>query len=150
MLAVCGVVVAADQALKAALVSSMELGERIDLALGFELSRVTNSGIAFGLLDGGGDGLVLAITTVALTLVLVWFAVDAPRAGLWLGVGLLVGGALGNLADRIRDGTVIDFVDPPLWPAFNFADVAITFGVVVIIFVTLREPTGPDPAGAAR
>ncbi len=118
--------------------------------MGFELARVTNSGIAFGLLDGGGDGLVLAITTVALTLVLVWFASDAARAGLWLGVGLLVGGALGNLADRIRDGTVTDFIDPPLWPAFNLADVAITFGVVVIIFVTLREPTAPDPADAAR
>ena len=46
--------------------------------------------------------------------------------GLWLGVGLLVGGALGNLADRIRDGAVTDFLDPPLWPAFNLADVAIT------------------------
>lgn len=149
MLAVCGVVVAADQALKAAIVSSMALGERIDLAFGFELARVTNSGIAFGLLDEGGDGLVLVITAVALTLVLGWFASDAPRPGLWLGIGLLAGGALGNLADRIRDGTVTDFIDPPLWPAFNFADVAITFGVVVIVFVTLKEPKAPDPADAA-
>ena len=150
MLAVCGFVVVADQALKAAIVSSMELGERIDLAFGFELARVTNSGIAFGLLDGAGDGLVLVITAVALTLVLIWFASDASRAGLWLGVGLLIGGALGNLVDRIRDGTVTDFIDPPLWPAFNLADVAITFGVVVIILVTLKMPTAPDPAGAPR
>lgn len=149
MLAVSGVVVVADQALKAAIVSSMALGERTDLALGFELARVNNSGIAFGLLDDGGDGLVLVITAVALTLVLGWFASDAVRPGLWLGVGLLVGGALGNLADRIGDGTVTDFIDPPLWPAFNLADVAITVGVVVLILATLKEPKAPEPAGAA-
>ncbi len=149
MLAVCAVVVGADQALKAAIVSSMALGERIDLAFGFELARVNNSGIAFGLLDDGGDGLVLVITGAALALVLGWFASDAARPGLWLGVGLLVGGALGNLADRIREGTVTDFIDPPLWPAFNLADVAITLGVIAVLFVTLKSPGVPEPADQA-
>ncbi len=149
MLAVCGIVVAFDQALKAAIVSSMALGERTDLALGFDLARVNNSGIAFGLFNEGGDGLVLVITAVALTLVLGWFATDAARSGLWLGVGLLVGGALGNLADRIRDGAVTDFLDPPLWPAFNLADVAITLGVVVIVFVTLKEAQPHSPSDRA-
>ena len=58
---------------------------------------------------------------------------------LWLGVGLLAGGAIGNLVDRIRDGAVTDFIDPPLWPAFNLADVAITAGVVVIALTALRD-----------
>jgi signal peptidase II len=131
MLAVCGVVVALDQASKAAVIDSMVPGERVDLALGFELARVSNSGIAFGFLDEGG-ALVLVVTFAALALILGWFAFDTTRPGLWLGVGLLTGGALGNLVDRIREGAVTDFIDPPLWPAFNLADISITVGVVVI------------------
>lgn len=137
MLAVTAAVVAVDQAAKAAVVASLAPGERTDLGLGFELARVANSGIAFGLLSDGRDGLVLAFTSGALALVLGWFALDTNRPGLWLGVGLLTGGALGNLADRIRDGAVTDFVDPPAWPAFNLADVAITAGVVVIALAAL-------------
>jgi signal peptidase II len=133
MLAVAGVVVAADQASKAAIVSGLALGERVDLFAGFDLERVTNSGVAFGLLSDASDGLVLGITLTALAIVVGWFAADAARPRLWLGVGLLVGGALGNLADRIREDAVTDFLDPPLWPAFNLADIAITLGVVVLV-----------------
>jgi signal peptidase II len=140
MLIVCGLVVILDQATKGAIVATMAPGERTDLALGVDLARVANSGIAFGLLDEGSDGLVLAITIASLALVIGWFAVDTVRPGFWLGVGLLVGGALGNLADRIRADAVTDFLDPPLWPAFNLADVAITAGVVVIALVALAPP----------
>jgi signal peptidase II len=136
MLSVCGVVVALDQASKAAVIDSMVPGERVDLALGFELARVSNSGIAFGFLDEGG-ALVLVVTFAALALILGWFAFDTTRPGLWLGVGLLTGGALGNLVDRIREGAVTDFIDPPLWPAFNLADISITVGVVVIALAAL-------------
>jgi signal peptidase II len=136
MLAVCGVAVALDQASKAAVIDSMVPGERVDLALGFELARVSNSGIAFGFLDEGG-ALVLVVTFAALALILGWFAFDTTRPGLWLGVGLLTGGALGNLVDRIREGAVTDFIDPPLWPAFNLADISITVGVVVIALAAL-------------
>ena len=146
MLAVCGLVVIADQAVKAAIVASMTPGEHTDLALGFQLTRVTNSGIAFGLFDEGRDGLVLAFTSVALALILGWFAFDSQRPWLWLGVGLVSGGALGNLADRLRDGAVTDFLDPPVWPAFNIADVAITVGVIVIALAALA----PAPARTAR
>lgn len=135
MLALAGVVVAVDQLAKAAVVESLARGERMDLVLGFELVRVSNSGIAFGLLNDSGDGIVLGITAVALALVLGWFALDTRGRGLWVGVGLLVGGALGNLIDRLRLDAVTDFFDPPLWPAFNLADVAITFGVVAIAIV---------------
>ena len=141
MLAVCGVVVALDQASKAAVIDSMVPGERVDLALGFELARVSNSGIAFGFLDEGG-ALVLFVTLAALALIIGWFAFDTARPGLWLGVGLLAGGALGNLADRVREGAVTDFIDPPLWPAFNLADISITLGVAVIALAALSG----DPA----
>jgi signal peptidase II len=145
MLAVCALVVIADQVAKAAIVASMVPGERTELVLGFDLARVTNSGIAFGLLDEARDGLVLVFTCVALALVLTWFAFDSSRPWLWLGVGLLTGGALGNLADRIRDGAVTDFIDPPLWPAFNLADVAITLGVAVIALAALAPAAARPP-----
>jgi signal peptidase II len=140
MLAVAGIVVAIDQASKAAIVAGLAPGERVDLALGFDLERVANSGVAFGLLENARDGLVLAVTLGALGLVLAWFATNPGKPGLWLGVGMLAGGALGNLADRIRDGAVTDFIDPPLWPAFNLADIAITGGVVILVLVAFGEP----------
>jgi signal peptidase II len=140
MLAVAGIVVAIDQASKAAIVSGLAPGERVDLALGFDLARVANNGVAFGLLENARDGIVLAVTLAALGLVLAWFATNPGRPGLWLGMGMLTGGALGNLADRIRDGAVTDFIDPPLWPAFNLADVAITGGVVILVLVAFGEP----------
>ncbi len=137
MVVVAALVVAIDQIAKAAIEGSMELGERTDLFLGFDLTRVMNSGIAFGLFSDGSDAAVYAFTAISLALIVGWFAFDAARPGLWLGVGLLAGGALGNLADRISSGAVTDFIDPPLWPAFNVADIAITLGVAVITFSVL-------------
>lgn len=145
MLAVAGIVVAVDQSTKAAVVAELALGERVDLALGVDLAHVTNRGIAFGLLDDG-QGLVVAVTAATVALVLAWFATAATRPGLWLGIGLLVGGALGNLADRAREDAVTDFIDPPLWPAFNVADIAITAGVVAIVLGAFAPTAGHGPS----
>jgi signal peptidase II len=147
MLAVAALVVLADQVAKALVENSLELGERKDFFAGIDLARVTNSGVAFGLFSEGGDATVIAFTAVSLALIIGWFVVDTTRPGLWLGVGLLTGGALGNLADRIFDGAVTDFLDPPIWPAFNVADIAITFGVVVIAFSALApaQPQATEP-----
>jgi signal peptidase II len=148
MLVVCAIVVALDQAAKGAIVETLAKGERADLVLGFKLAHVTNSGIAFGMLDDAGEGLVLAITLGTLALVFAWFAADPGRPGLWLGlwlgVGLLAGGALGNLVDRIRLDAVTDFIDPPAWPAFNLADVAITAGVAVLVFTAFAAPADTE------
>jgi signal peptidase II len=149
MLAVAGLVVAIDQTTKAAVVSGLRVGEQVDLLFGFHLTRVANNGVAFGLLEHAGDTVVLAVTLGALALVIGWFAGDPARPGLWLGVGLLAGGALGNLADRIRDGAVTDFIDPPLWPSFNVADVAITLGVVVLVLSAFAESSGRTGVAAA-
>jgi signal peptidase II len=135
-LIVAGVVVACDQAAKAAALSNLSPGERVHVILGFDLAEVSNRGVAFGFLGGGG-ALVVVITVLALGLVLAWFASDPTRPGMWLAVGLLAGGALGNLADRARIGAVTDFIDPPLWPAFNLADIAITFGAVTLVLIAL-------------
>jgi signal peptidase II len=136
VLFVAGIVVMLDQATKAIVSDSLAPGERVSLVLGIDLAHVTNRGIAFGLFGDGGDA-VLVVTAAALALVLAWFARDPGRPGLWLAVGLLVGGALGNLADRVREDAVTDFIDPPLWPAFNVADIAITAGALVLVLSAL-------------
>ena len=133
-------VVVVDQVSKAIAASALGPGERVDLVLGFELVDVRNTGIAFGLLSDG-QGLVLAVTGIALLLILGYFALNPARPGLWVGVGLLVGGAIGNLADRVRVDEVVDFIDPPAWPAFNVADIAIVAGIAVIV-LTHRPHAG--------
>jgi signal peptidase II len=65
----------------------------------------------------------------------IYFAFNARRPGIWLPVGAVMGGALGNLADRAREGSVIDYVDPVLWPAFNLADAAIVLGILGLLYV---------------
>ena len=106
---------------------------------GIDIVRVTNRGIAFGLLDDAGS-LVLVIAAVAFAALLGVFLASAERPGLWLPIGLLAGGALGNLIDRIREGAVTDFIDPPRWPAFNLADVEITIGVVLLVWIYAFGP----------
>ena len=75
----------------------------------------------------------------ALALVGMLFARNPTRPGMWVAVGLLAGGALGNLADRVRAGAVTDYVDLLSWPPFNLADVSITLGVVLLALSYLRE-----------
>ncbi|MGH2924787.1 MAG: signal peptidase II [Solirubrobacterales bacterium] len=138
-LAVCGAVVLVDQVSKAIVVSSLSVGQSERVAFGFKVSNTPNSGLAFGI--GSGHGAVMAVTIAALAVVIAWFALDPTRPGLWLAVGLLVGGALGNLADRVRVDAVTDFIDPPLWPTFNLADVAITLGAVALVLVSIGSDT---------
>ena len=133
-LVLAGVVVLLDQLSKAVAASALEPGERISIGLGFELTDVRNRGIAFGLL-ADGQGFVLAVTAISLALILAYFALNASRPGLWAGVGLVSGGAVGNLVDRVRIDEVTDFLDPPLWPAFNLADTAIVMGILVIVLI---------------
>ena len=126
--------VAVDQAVKALVRSTIDRGETVDLVLGVRLVNVRNRGIAFGLLAEGGVLLVL-FAIAALVALLVFFFRHRDRPLVWLPTGLLIGGATGNLIDRAREGAVTDFLDLPLWPAFNVADVAITFGVLTLLYV---------------
>lgn len=137
--AVALVTVAADQAVKALVRTTIERGEEVELLLGIQLVNVRNRGIAFGLFAGGGALLVI-FALVALAALLVFFARHRDRPLVWLPTGLLIGGALGNLIDRTFEGAVTDFVDLPLWPAFNLADVAITFGVLTLLYVLEGPP----------
>ena len=145
--AVALLVVALDQITKAVVRGQVAPGERIDAFAGVHIVRVANSGIAFGLLDDAGSA-VLVIAAVAFAALLGMFLVSAERAGLWLPIGLLAGGALGNLIDRVHEGAVTDFIDLPRWPAFNLADVAITIGVILLVTIyTLgAEQRSPERA----
>ena len=93
--------------------------------IGLTLSH--NSGVAFGLASGGGTRLVV-VTALALAVVGYVFARNPTRPGMWVAAGLLAGGALGNLADRVRADAVTDYIQIGSWPAFNLADVAVTAG----------------------
>ena len=143
--AVAVAVVAADQAVKALVRTTIERGDAVDLVLGIQIVNVRNRGIAFGMFSGGGVLLVL-FALAALAALLVFFARHRDRPLVWLPTGLLIGGATGNLIDRAREGAVTDFIDLPAWPAFNVADMAITFGVLTLLYVL----EGPPRHGARR
>lgn len=129
--ALCAIVVAVDQVAKALIEAHMVPGEHVDVLGPLGLTLAHNEGVAFGLASGGGEALV-ALTVVALIFVGVLFARNPTRPWMWVAFGLLAGGALGNLADRVRAGAVTDYVDVFSWPPFNLADVAITLGVLVL------------------
>ncbi|HEY1237130.1 MAG TPA: signal peptidase II [Solirubrobacterales bacterium] len=138
-LAACGVVVALDQGSKALATSLVDRGDRVEVLPFLAFENVRNKGVAFGL---GGDisAVLIAGTIVVLVGLLVFLALRGDGGWLvWLPAALLLGGALGNLADRVRDGAVTDFIDLPLWPTFNLADVAITAGVLLLLLDVERS-----------
>jgi signal peptidase II len=132
--ATAGAVTALDQAAKQAIVGWLERGEQVNVFLGVDLTYTRNRGVAFGALEGG-DVLIGILIGIALSFLIAYFALHADMPWLWLPVGLLLGGAFGNLADRARDGSVIDYIDPVAWPAFNLADAVIVAGVLALLYV---------------
>jgi len=128
------VVVALDQITKQIVVNSIAPGDSENVFFELDVTNIRNKGVAFGALKGAGL-VVLALTMLALAGLLVYFALNTTRDRLWLPVGMVVGGALGNLADRARIGAVIDWIDPKFWPAFNVADAAIVLGILGLLYV---------------
>lgn len=139
------VVLLVDQAIKQLVTSVLERGETRDLVLAIKLVNVRNTGVAFGQLQNGGV-LVSVFIALALLALLAYFTRHAGRPLVWLPTGMLLGGALGNIVDRIREGAVVDFVKLPYWPAFNVADAAITLGVVMLLFVVERDDGARGPS----
>jgi signal peptidase II len=137
--ATAALVVVLDQATKQLVIHSLERGESVDVFPGLELTNTRNTGVAFGALEGSGV-VVGVLIAVVLALLVGYFALHAERKWLWLPVGMLLGGAIGNLIDRVREGAVIDFIDPVAWPAFNVADSCIVLGVGVLLYVLEAAP----------
>jgi signal peptidase II len=132
-------VIALDQLTKALVRDNLVLGERRDLLLGVDLVHVRNSGIAFGFLEDGGALLIVG-AVLALVALTVFFLTHTGRRLVWLPTGLLLGGATGNLIDRVSRDSVTDFIKFPHFPAFNVADISITFGVIALIYVLEGPP----------
>ena len=140
---VLAAVLVADQVTKALVRGGMSPGDEDPIFPALKLVHVRNEGVAFGL-SAGGPTLIIVLISAALLALVLYFARNSARRGMWLPTGLLLGGALGNIVDRIHQGHVTDFLKIPLWPAFNLADVAITAGVITLIFVLERRGA---PAG---
>lgn len=137
--AVGSAAVAADQFTKSLATRALELGDPIDILPFFSLERIRNTGIAFGQLAGQKE-LVTVLTLAALTWMIVFFARSGARSPLIpVAIGLLMGGASSNLADRLRAGSVTDFLHIHGWPVFNLADCFIVAGVVILMLELLRE-----------
>jgi signal peptidase II len=137
------VVIGLDQLTKHTIATGIAVGEKKKFLPLIDLVHVRNNGVAFGLFSSGG-ALVLVITLLALGVLVAYFIRRPTRPWMWLPTGMLVGGALGNLIDRVGQGSVIDFIKLPYWPAFNVADMSITFGVLALLWV-LEGKRSPGP-----
>jgi signal peptidase II len=144
--AVCAAVLVVDQIAKAVIEHNIVTGERVDVLGPLRLTLSHNEGVAFGLAGGSGAPLVV-VTLIALGVVLYLFSRNPARPGRWIATGLLAGGAIGNLSDRVRVGAVTDFIELPHWPPFNVADMSITAGVILLVLIYMREAEREPESG---
>ncbi len=141
MALVVAIVLALDQITKHTIPNGIHDGESRSFLPGIHLVHVRNNGVAFGFLSGGGT-IVLVFTFLALAALVGYFSMRPEKPLLWLPTGMLIGGAIGNLIDRLADGAVTDFIKLPHWPAFNVADMSITFGVILLVWVLEGRRSG--------
>jgi signal peptidase II len=133
----------ADQLTKQLVSSTLSLNDQVHVLGPFSIHHVENSGIAFGLF-ASATAIVTALTAVAVGWMLIFFARSGARHPILpIALGLLIGGSVSNLVDRIRLGHVTDFLDFRYWPAFNLADSFIVTGVAILLLALAaadREP----------
>ena len=138
--------IVADQVTKHVVASHLTLGEGLHVVGPFAIRHIQNSGIAFGLFSNA-TAAVIVVTTIAIAWMLAYFARSGARHPvLPVALGLVIGGSVSNLADRVRLGFVTDFLDFRYWPAFNLADSFIVIGVGILLAALLlseREPRTP-------
>lgn len=150
-------IVLLDQISKAVVVRTIAIHETISVIPGFfNIVHVRNAGIAFGILNRpGGDlsyYLLIGATILAIGFLLVLFRrISAEHENAGVALSLVIGGAIGNLIDRIRLREVVDFLDVYIgsfhWPAFNVADSAITIGTISLAYLILRQGSGKAQRG---
>ena len=123
-----------DQITKYAVYKNMSLGESIPTEGIIRITYARNTGMAFSLFENFGIILLILSLIIASILIIYLFTIDKPRILIRVFSGLVVGGALGNILDRIRFGYVNDFIDVGWWPVFNIADSSITIAIGIYIF----------------
>lgn len=138
---IAAVVILIDWVSKRVLIDRIPLGESVVVAPFFHLTHVHNTGSAFGLFAGNNRALLLLAFAI-LGLLLYSARGLCEQAGRWgtAGVGLVTGGAVGNIIDRIAFGHVVDFFNFLIWPVFNVADSAISVGSICLAIGLLRRP----------
>lgn len=139
-------VIVLDQVTKALIVRAFEVGESVTV-LGpvMSLTRRTNTGGAFGMLQGSAPALTIVSGIVILVLLLIGPRLAGRSRLSLVALGLVLGGATGNLIDRARLGHVVDFVDFHFWPVFNIADMGITIGAILILVAIIFERKAEKP-----
>ncbi|MBI5393489.1 signal peptidase II [Candidatus Woesearchaeota archaeon] len=130
---IMGVVLLLDQLSKFIITQTMQMNQSISLSSFFSLTYITNTGSSFGSLQGYNQ---LLIWVIILFIGFILYYLHSFEQNLFPALGLVLGGALGNLIDRIRIGAVIDFIDFKVWPVFNIADSAITIAAIIIVVLT--------------
>ena len=137
MLVIALGVVVLDQATKAIVRAAIPVGDTVDVLPGIHLVDTVNTGIAFSLFPGN-QGVVAGVTLIAIAAIAVLLVGFAGRHALVpIGGGLLLGGSIGNLIDRIwRDG-VTDFIAIGPWPPFNVADIGVTLGAILLVLALI-------------
>ncbi len=142
----------ADQLTKAIVTSTLGLNEEVHVAGPFSIHHVQNSGIAFGFF-ASATSLVILLTGIAVIWMIYFFARSGSRHALLpVALGLVIGGSVSNLIDRVRLGHVTDFLDFRYWPAFNLADTFIVVGVAALLLALVavdRHSGGPRRVGEA-
>jgi signal peptidase II len=138
------VAVAADAATKR--LASATLDRTVHVVGPLDLRLVHNPGVAFGL--GSGAPAVFLLLGTMVTVLALGVGAWRNRFGSVVGVGLVLGGAVGNVLDRLTDGTVVDMFDVGWWPTFNVADVFITLGVALLLWTEHRAATIPERPGS--
>ena len=145
-LVVAAVIIALDQLMKWVIRETVDRGDSHPLIWPLEIVHFTNTGAAFGMLQGAGPLLVLTSVVGMAAIVVFLFNPSFAHPLMRLGLAFMLGGAVGNLIDRVKDGEVVDFIKVPNFPAFNVADSAITIGVLLLIWTMLKEPPRePEP-----
>jgi signal peptidase II len=136
--------IGADQLTKAIVSSQLELDDSVHVVGPFSIHHVQNSGIAFGLF-ASATSIVILLTGAAVVWMLYFFSRSGARHPvLPVALGLVIGGSISNLVDRVRLGHVTDFLDLKYWPAFNLADSFITVGVAILLLALMSaERTRP-------
>jgi signal peptidase II len=147
ILIACAVIIA-DQVSKYFVICSVPEGTKVDVIGNvLRISHIRNSGAIFGVMKSSGGYFTVFSLVAAIVLVVVLLLSKRARGLVKVGLGLVLGGAIGNLIDRLRLGAVVDFVDIGVgngmrWPSFNVADLAITVGVIFIVICSLRSTGG--------
>lgn len=135
----------ADQVVKKVVTIVMDLGQSVDfIGSVVRFTRMANTGAAFGMMKGRSLWFIIISAAASVAIVAFHREIARMRSMERLAFGLILGGAVGNLIDRVRVGAVVDFIDIGVgglrWPAFNVADSAITIGVVILAYHLLFRP----------